>query len=932
MAGTVGRPAASDGSYVWADPAEEAVYGRTVEACLGDPRVVRKLDTRPGVTAGAVRAAMAQESNTARALAPCAGTHAAYRAAADKLTTTRAALARTRAAVDIDARVVALWLIVVLLLTGIVFGGVNVIQRDWGVAAVAAVSNGLLTVAIAWIVITGLSSQDIDDQLTLLESALTVKPYAVTARVELRRWENDLRQNGTAPAVLAVIEALLGDDPHSVLLPDSYEGLRAARGGDYLVAGSAARDLERKMAILEGGTIAVCGPRGSGKTTLLENAAGEGDFSVSAHVPASYTPHDFLLSLFTDVCERFIRREGHTPPEFTRLSGAVRGMRALRKGLRVLRRRLFFAAVAASLVVLGSYAAARSLWTGYDEAVRARTDAAGEWSTGLVADVWQGRDLGAGLLITLAGLFVWQVRRSASWRRRLRMLPGLLLRAAALGLVVAAVVSAFLDTELQRLTRELGGEGPFVAVEAGLLCGFLGLLLAGYVQDTLRLGGRSFPARWVFSPAALLCLAAFVELFRRNDVAVAMFLDRDNPTRLLCLVVAALLQRIASRRPRLPEPPLVTRCRDQLYHLKTVQLTSATVSPTAAQLATLAGTYTSSLTTIPPNFPALVRDFRDILTRIAKQVRQGGHRTVLALDELDRLGSDTQARAFLGEIKAILGVPHVYYLISVSDDVGAAFVRRGLPHRDTTDSSLDDIVHVQPCGLEESQAIMERRAPGLTGPYVTLTHALSGGIPRDLIRYGRRIMEMHERTGSLELTDISRRLVLEELTDTLAGYRTLLSKQQWSSENASVLTSYRELMAQLRSACVCRTDSVTLALGRFSAQSAPGAAPAASALPEDAVQLTHEASVYAYFALTLLQVFSSPGYDQRSARAAAYGPAGDARCLAEARLELVVSTYSARSLIDDVRQAWDLPAVTSRGLAAVVPAARGGVCPLHPAG
>ncbi|GGT58916.1 hypothetical protein GCM10010271_72890 [Streptomyces kurssanovii] len=54
---------------------------------------------------------------------------------------------------------------------------------------------------------------------------------------------------------------------------------------------------------------------------------------------------------------------------------------------------------------------------------------------------------------------------------------------------------------------------------------------------------------------------------------------------------------------------------------------------------------------------------------------------------------------------------------------------------------------------------------------------------------------------------VSRRLILEELSDTLAGYRTLLAKQQWSAVNAGMLTTYRELMAQLRSACTCRADS-----------------------------------------------------------------------------------------------------------------------------
>lgn len=224
---------------------------------------------------------------------------------------------------------------------------------------------------------------------------------------------------------------------------------------------------------------------------------------------------------------------------------------------------------------------------------------------------------------------------------------------------------------------------------------------------------------------------------------------------------------------------------------------------------------------------------------------------------------------------------------------------------------------------------MDRRAPGLTPPYVLLAHALSGGIPRDLIRYGRRIMEMRERTSSVELTDISRRLIIEELSDTLAGYRTLLAKQQWSSENASVLNTYRELMVQLRSACACRAESVTRALERFSAQSAPGTSPA-TPLPEDVAHLGHEASVYTYYALTLLQIFSSPAFDQRSAQAEAHGPAGDPQCLAEARLELAVSSYSARSLIGDVRQAWSLPPVTTLALSATIPAPRLRPCPLHP--
>ncbi|MET8830514.1 hypothetical protein ABZX40_34160 [Streptomyces sp. NPDC004610] len=928
--GAPGGPA-TDTDFVWTDPAEETVYRRTVEACLADPRVQRRLDSRPGVTADAVRAAMRGQGNTGRALAPCEGTRGKYRAAADRLEETRTSVARARSDLGFDVRSVLVWLGGLLMVATVLAGATETLfdGAAWQTGGFLALISALFGVLMAWATGSARSETHLLAQVILVRAVLVSKPQQFNAHVELKRWENDLRVAGTAPVVLLVVEALLGDDPHSVLLPDSYDGLRAPQGGAYVVAGGAARELRRKLAILEGGTIAVCGPRGSGKTTLLQSAVEDNDFSVSAHIPATYAPHDFLLFLFGRVCEQYIRRKGYPVPEFTRLSGLVRAGRRLGRALRGLRRRAFFAVLAAGLLVLGLFATSRSLWGRYDGTVRSHADTVADRATGLVLDVWRGDNLGAGLLLALAGLLIWQVRRSARWRRHLRRAPRNLVRLTGAALLIGTGVSVPWDAEVRRNAVAVADNVGFLIGEVVLLLIALMLWLVGYVEGDYRLGGRTFPARWLYSPAALGALVAFVYVFRRNDHAVALFLDPDNPTRLLCLTAGGLLLALSSWTAREPEPRLVTRCRDQLYHLKTVQTTTAAIAPGAAQLAAVTGTHTSSLSTIPPNFPELVDDFRALLTAIADQVRAESHRTVIALDELDRLGSDLQARAFLSEIKAILGVPHVYYLISVAEDVGAAFVRRGLPHRDATDSSLDDIVHVQPADLAESRDIMDRRAPGLTPPYVLLSHALSGGVPRDLIRYGRRIMEMHERTSSMELTDISRRLILEELSDTLAGYHTLLAKQQWSQESADVLGAYRQLTARLRSACACDADAVTRSLERFSARSAPGV-PAVPALPGDSAALIHEASVYTYFALTLLQIFAAPAFDQRSGQALANAPAGDPQSLAEARLELSVSSYSARPLIGDVRQAWSLPPVTSLSLTLPIPAPRPRSCPLHP--
>ncbi|MFH9426445.1 hypothetical protein [Streptomyces sp. NPDC017529] len=291
---------------------------------------------------------------------------------------------------------------------------------------------------------------------------------------------------------------------------------------------------------------------------------------------------------------------------------------------------------------------------------------------------------------------------------------------------------------------------------------------------------------------------AFLLILVRNPSTYALLADPENPLRLTGIVAGALLARVGHWRPRPAEPQLVTRCRNHLYRLQTTQTSSHALTTGASQMLSLGTSHMSSISTIPPNFPALVEDFRTLLARIAAENAAQGKAVVIAIDEVDRLGSAPQALAFLSEIKAILGVPHVYYLISVAEDVGAAFVRRGLPHRDVTDSSLDDILHVQPSTLAESRTILTTRSETLAGPYAALAHALSGGVLRDLLRYGLQIKEMQDKSQSHELTVISRHLIMEELSETLAGFRTLLSNQRWTDDTSGILSAFRTLCGYLR--------------------------------------------------------------------------------------------------------------------------------------
>jgi hypothetical protein len=141
----------------------------------------------------------------------------------------------------------------------------------------------------------------------------------------------------------------------------------------------------------------------------------------------------------------------------------------------------------------------------------------------------------------------------------------------------------------------------------------------------------------------------------------------------------------------------------------------------------------------PLSYPEIVDEFRNFARGVAAEVHSTGHRVFIGVDELDKIGSAEHAEQFLNEIKGIFGIPHLYFMVSVSDDALTAFERRGLPLRDAFDSSFDEIIHVGPLTYAESRRLLYRRVIGLTEPYVALCHCLAGGLARDLIRAARLV-------------------------------------------------------------------------------------------------------------------------------------------------------------------------------------------------
>jgi hypothetical protein len=919
--------------YEWDTESERTAYEQAVDSCLYEDRLKELLRRRRDLTREAVTEAMSSHEHVSRMLGARSQAvrarqtrHLWFRLSALLWSAYREWLPhvpRLQRRRGYDTADGIRGLLLFGALSGLAFW-LGTPPWSYVFGAILAVPVAVVTLAIAGVAVSTLRDTGFSEspgrQMYARAVGVLLAPVTLallTALAATRTlWTRELRANGLVAEAAYTIEELLGGDRGTLLFTEGHDGLRSAHDDEYVVNSGPAVDLQRKMAQLDSGTIAVSGPRGVGKTTLLRTCVTLRDFAVLAQAPATYTPHDFLTSLFVQVCQQYISKEGYAAPEFVRLPHLQRTLRRLQPALR----RLGYTLPAAALVGLGLYATERALQDRYGPRLLDRLSQHADTLLDRSGDIAAGAAPGTALALTFTGLFVWALRtsRSASWL--LKNGSRAVLWLVSVCLIGGAFASLAFDPGILRHATALLTPWFLALTGVWLLCRHQ---YERTWEGPLRIGAQSVNRRLFRMPVYALPFLA-VALLAWDDSTRPLITDDENPLRLSAGILGGLVHsaRTGSWRLLRAEPRLVSVCRNHLYRLQTVQSTTAALTTGATQLLTLGTSHTSSLTTIPPNYPALVAEFRSVLTQVAEERhgRDTSGRVIIAIDEVDRLGTAAQALAFLGEIKAILGVPHVHYLISVAEDVGAAFVRRGLPHRDVTDSSLDDVLHVRACTLYESTQILEARAPGIGEPYAVLAHALSGGIPRDLIRYGRRLMEIKSSTSHVELAEIAWQLIVEELTETLAGFRTLLSRQPWHEENHSVLLSFRDLTGRLRTACPCAEPDAQLraALHHFAAHDA-------GAPTDEARQLIDEATAYAYFSLTLLDVFGHPEFTRRRRAAAAGSPEGEPWVLAEARLELGVSPYSARALVDGIRRAWT---VGDPGTA-VIPAPRVSRCARH---
>ncbi|TWP54256.1 hypothetical protein FKR81_01490 [Lentzea tibetensis] len=177
----------------------------------------------------------------------------------------------------------------------------------------------------------------------------------------------------------------------------------------------------------------------------------------------------------------------------------------------------------------------------------------------------------------------------------------------------------------------------------------------------------------------------------------------------------------------------------------------------------LSGKRSVAVATRALTYPEIVDELSEFLRQVASTLQSepavGGvlpGRVIVGIDELDRLGTGEQAAAFLNEIKAIFGASGCFFLVSVSEDAMYQFDLASPGLRTVFDSSFDEVVRVGHLSLDSARALLDHQTVGLPRQFSALVHVLSGGIPRDLVRYSAALADLRD-------------LSLEDVTRTLAG-------------------------------------------------------------------------------------------------------------------------------------------------------------------
>lgn len=681
---------------------------------------------------------------------------------------------------------------------------------------------------------------------------------------------------------LKINEKLAPNYDTRLTIPDA-PGLAEVSDPSAFIDTSAKGSLEYMLKTMKGGSIGIAGSRGAGKSTLIRMFCGEKPvlgrigglpvLTVFTSAPVQYQSRDFILYLFSAVCNRVIDPFGTAPvkqkiPEIKGYSKPPFNNLLLSRFLynsppKLLISGMVIAALSLILAILLSFAAVqKSTTTANTNQNTAPANSQSNTSTGnenTAVQTAQKNSSGSGVL-------------------------------------------SFIDA----FTTKLG-------INAGTFF-FFGILMIISAYLISRVRDNYFTNRNFF-PETYSEFTGASDQDRRQWQNLAkdfksLLLTSDYPN--LRSAINNLEKFESDRQEKLTQDTLKNEAEEWLREIKFQQSYTAGWSGALKLPVGLEGSVNKAVTLaqLQMSNPEIVASFIGFLKQISKE-----YKVIIGIDELDKIESDIDAQKFLNEIKSIFGLNDCFYLISVSENAMSNFERRGLPFRDAFDSSFDNVVYVDKLNHKTAKELLLKRIIGKPLPFIYLCYCLSGGLPRDLIRYFRNLLELNsqktvadknpDQVPGMLISELCEAIVSAEIKAKIRAVGAVAKKIEVEPETNKFVEKLFQIDSEALNASALQKIAGELlnwqAERKLSAKSSDEEKSDAANCKK-IKKLSLELSGYIYFLHTILQFFNN-NLDMYKINDAAND--GDLETLANSRRLMEVNPAITISLLNNLRTKWD---------------------------
>ncbi|HZM57768.1 MAG TPA: hypothetical protein VFC03_22390 [Acidimicrobiales bacterium] len=326
------------------------------------------------------------------------------------------------------------------------------------------------------------------------------------------------------------------------------------------------------------------------------------------------------------------------------------------------------------------------------------------------------------------------------------------------------------------------------------------------------------------------------------------------------------------------------------------------------------GTRTTELTEMVRSYPEIVYDFRSFLQSVIGVLgddASGEPQLIVIIDELDKISTSTAAEEFINEIKSIFDLGHVsgyLYLVSVSEEALASFEQEGLTARDAFNSAFDDILRIDYLGLADTYTVLQSRIIGLAEPFLCLCHCLSGGLPREIIRVARKVVDQtpDERVDQpVTLGTVTSKVMVHDLRDRFHGLEAAVDGIDECEPYAS------DLLNAVRAAIAEPLDPARLleAAGAPTLTAVPADVNLSSVALTELFRVQYATLGYIYYAATMLEIFDDEMSEEQMRLGRDMDSNGSFDRLGSVRGQIARRPRQAWLTVTALRRVWQLTTV-----------------------